>query len=238
MTDFHGEFKVFEDAADLTHRMAELIVHLLGDSISHRGRASLVVSGGTTPVALFEVLSGADLTWEKVVISLADERWVDTGSPDSNEYMVRTHLLKNKAAAARFIGLKTTDGAAGAGETACAMRIRQIPAPFDLLILGMGDDGHTASLFPGATALQGALNMTSERICMAVSPPAAPHDRMTLTLPALLNSRRIFVHIVGEKKRQVYQTAIAGESPEEMPIRAILGQKKVPVTIWWVPTSG
>jgi 6-phosphogluconolactonase len=178
------------------------------------------------------------LTWEKVVISLADERWVDTGSPDSNEYMVRTHLLKNKAAAARFIGLKTTDGAAGAGETACAMRIRQIPAPFDLLILGMGDDGHTASLFPGATALQGALNMTSERICMAVSPPAAPHDRMTLTLPALLNSRRIFVHIVGEKKRQVYQTAIAGESPEEMPIRAILGQKKVPVTIWWAPTFG
>ena len=238
MTDFHGEFKVFEDAADLTHRMAELIVHLLDEGIQRRGWASLVVSGGTTPVALFEVLSGADLTWEKVVISLADERWVDTGSPDSNEYMVRTHLLKNKAAAARFIGLKTTDGAAGAGETACAMRIRQIPAPFDLLILGMGDDGHTASLFPGATALQGALNMTSERICMAVSPPAAPHDRMTLTLPALLNSRRIFVHIVGEKKRQVYQTAIAGESPEEMPIRAILGQKKTPVTIWWAPTSG
>ena len=238
MTDFHGEFKVFEDAADLTHRMVELIVHLLGDSISHRGRASLVVSGGTTPVALFEVLSGADLTWEKVVISLADERWVDTGSPDSNEHLVRTHLLKNKAAAARFIGLKTPDGTAGAGEAACARRILQIPAPFDLLLLGMGDDGHTASLFPGATVLPEALNMTSDRICMAVSPPAASHDRMTLTLPALLNSRRIFMHIVGEKKRQVYETAIAGELPEEMPIRAILGQKKAPVTIWWAPTSG
>jgi len=238
MTDFHGEFKVFEDAADLTHRMAELIVHLLGDSISHRGRASLVVSGGTTPVALFEVLSGADLTWEKVVISLADERWVDTGSPDSNEHLVRTHLLKNKAAAARFIGLKTPDGTAGAGEAACARRILQIPAPFDLLLLGMGDDGHTASLFPGATVLPEALNMTSDRICMAVSPPAASHDRMTLTLPALLNSRHIFVHIVGEKKRQVYETAIAGESPEEMPIRAILGQKRAPVTIWWARTSG
>jgi len=238
MTDFHGEFKVFEDAADLTHRMAELIVHLLDEGIQRRGRASLVVSGGTTPVALFDVLSGADLTWEKVVISLADERWVDTGSPDSNEYMVRAHLLKNKAAAARFIGLKTTDGTAEAGETVCAMRICQIPAPFDLLLLGMGDDGHTASLFPGATVLPEALDMTSDRVCMAVSPPAAPHDRMTLTLPELLNSRRIFVHIVGEKKRQVYETAIAGESPEEMPIRAILGQKKMSVTIWWAPTSG
>jgi 6-phosphogluconolactonase len=238
MTDFHGEFKVYKDAADLTHQMAELVLHLLRDSIRSRGRASLVVSGGATPVALFEVLSGADLTWEKVVISLADERWVDPGNSDSNEHLVRTHLLKNKAAAARFIGLKTPDGTAEAGETVCAMRIRRIPVPFDLLILGMGDDGHTASLFPGAAALPGALNMTSDRICMAVSPPAAAHDRMTLTLPALLNSRRIFVHIVGEKKRQVYEIAIAGESPEEMPIRAILGQKKAPVTTWWAPTSG
>ncbi len=238
MTDFHGEFKAFEDAADLTRRMAELILHLLYEGIQRRGRASLVVSGGTTPVALFELLSGADLTWEKVVISLVDERWVDTGSPDSNEHLVRTHLLKNKAAAARFIGLKTPEGNAGAGEASCEKRIRQIPVPFDLLILGMGDDGHTASLFPGAGVLPGTLNMTSDRICMAVSPPAAPHDRMTLTLPALLNSRRIFVHIVGEKKRQVYETALAGKSPEEMPIRAILGQKKAPVTIWWAPTSG
>ena len=140
-----------------------------------------------------------------------------------------------RCAAAGFIGLKTPDGHAGAGEAACEKRIRQIPVPFDLLILGMGDDGHTASLFPGASALPGALDMASERTSMAVTAPAAPHDRMTLTLPALLNSRLIFVHIVGEKKRQVYEKAIAGESPEEMPIRAILGQKKVPVTVWWAP---
>jgi 6-phosphogluconolactonase len=235
VADYHGDFVAFENAAGLTRQLAERIRHLLGDSIRRRGRASLVVSGGTTPVALFEALSGADMAWEKVVVSLADERWVDPGNPASNEYLVRTRLLKNKAALARFIGLKTPEDTAGAGEAACAERICQMPVPFDLLILGMGDDGHTASLFPGATALPGALDMTSERICMAVSPPAVPHDRMTLTLPALLNSRRLFVHIVGEKKRQVYEKAIAGESTEEMPIRAILGQKKVPVTIWWAP---
>jgi 6-phosphogluconolactonase len=235
MTDCHGNFIEFGHASGLNRELTERILQLLGDSIRHRGVASLVVSGGTTPVALFEVLSGEDLPWEKVVVSLADERWVDPGSPESNEHLVRTHLLKNKAAAAWFIGLKTPEDEAGAGEAACATRIRQIPAPFDLLILGMGDDGHTASLFPGAAALPGALDMASEKICMAISPPAAPHDRMTLTLPALLNSRRIFVHIVGEKKRRVYERAIAGESPEEMPIRAILGQKTVPVTIWWAP---
>ena len=235
MTHYPWNMIEFANAFGLNRNLAERILHLLGDGIRHRGRASLVVSGGTTPMALFEALSGANLAWEKVVVSLADERWVDPGSPDSNEHLVRTHLLKNKAAAAMFIGLKTPDGNAGAGEAACEKRIRQIPVPFDLLILGMGDDGHTASLFPGAAALPGALDMASERICMAVTAPAAPHDRMTLTLPALLNSRRIFVHIVGEKKRHVYEKAIAGESPEEMPIRAILGQKKVPVTIWWAP---
>jgi len=235
MTDNHGNFIEFGHTSGLNRELTERIQQLLGDGIRHRGQASLVVSGGTTPVALFEALSGADLSWEKVVISLADERWVDPGSPDSNERLVRTHLLKNKAAAATFIGMKTPGGNAGAGEAACAMRIRQIPVPFDVLILGMGDDGHTASLFPGDAALRGALDMASEKICTSVSPPAAPHDRMTLTLPALLNSRRIFVHIVGEKKRQVYETAIAGESPEDMPIRAILNQKRVPVTIWWAP---
>ncbi len=235
MTNYQWNIIEFANAYILNRNLAERILQLLRESIRHRGRASLVVSGGTTPVALFEALSGAGMPWEKVVVSLADERWVDPASPDSNEYLVRTHLLKNKAAAATFMGLKTPEGHAGAGEAACEKRIRQISAPFDLLILGMGDDGHTASLFPGAAALPEAMDMASEKICMAVSPPAAPHDRMTLTLPALLNSRRIFLHIVGEKKRQVYEMAIAGESTEEMPIRAILSQKKVPVTIWWAP---
>ncbi|MFZ3047268.1 MAG: 6-phosphogluconolactonase [Desulfatirhabdiaceae bacterium] len=235
MTDFHGQLLVFENAADLTRQMTEQIRQLLGHSIRHRDRASLVVSGGTTPVALFEALSGADLPWEKVLISLADERWVDPGSPDSNEHLVRTHLLKNRAAAATFIGLKLPYGTAKENEVACSSRVRQIPIPVDILILGMGDDGHTASLFPGAAELSQAMYITSDRICMAIHPPAAPYDRITLTLPALLNSRQIFVHIVGEKKRQVYEMAISGESLEGMPIRAILGQKRAPVTIWWAP---
>jgi 6-phosphogluconolactonase len=156
MAEYHGEFIEFAHTSGLNRELTERIRQLLGDGIRHRGRASLVVSGGTTPVALFEALSGEDMPWEKVVVSLADERWVDPGTPDSNERLVRTHLLKNKAAAATFIGLKTPEDPAGAGEAACENRIRQIPVPFDLLILGMGDDGHTASLFPGAARKESA----------------------------------------------------------------------------------
>jgi 6-phosphogluconolactonase len=235
MTAFFGEFKTFEDSARLVRELTDRIRNLLDEGIRLRGQASLVVSGGTTPVPLFELLSHSELAWNKVVVTLADERWVETDDPDSNELLVRTHLLKNRAAAAGFIGLKTPDAAAAAGENACHQRISRVPHPFDVLILGMGGDGHTASLFPGSAALPRAMDISQKSRCMAVSPPAASHDRMTLTLPALLDSRHIIVHITGASKRQVFEKAIAGDSFAEMPIRAILAQKTVPVTVWWAP---
>ena len=235
MIAYFGEFKTFEDSALLVREMTDRIRNLLDDGIRVRGQASLVVSGGKTPVPLFESLSHSELAWDKVVVTLADERWVAPDHPDSNEHLVRMHLLKNRAAAAMFIGLKTPDSTAAAGEDACHQRICRIPRPFDVLILGMGGDGHTASLFPGSAALPRAMDISLEICCMAVSPPAAPHDRMTLTLPALIDSRHIAVHITGASKRQVYEKAIAGDSFDEMPIRAILAQKMVPVTIWWAP---
>jgi len=235
MTVFHGEFKDFDDADLLTRSLAQWIRDILSEGIRCRGRASLVVSGGTTPVPLFEILSGMDIAWEHVVITLADERWVDPDHPDSNEGLVRRHLLKNQAVAAEFVGLKTPDATALAGQETCSRRIRGVPIPFDVLILGMGGDGHTASLFPGSAALPRAMDISQKSRCMAVSPPAASHDRMTLTLPALLDSRHIIVHITGASKRQVFEKAIAGDSFAEMPIRAILAQKTVPVTVWWAP---
>jgi len=231
----YAKLKEFEDAADLTGRLTDRIKNLLGDGIGKRGRAGLVVSGGTTPVPLFEALSGTDLKWEKVFITLADERWVDPDHRHSNENLVRTHLLKNKAAGARFIGLKTPAAIAGEGEKECMQRLKQMPVPFDVLILGMGGDGHTASLFPGAASLSAALDRTSGRICMAIVPRVVSLDRMTLTLPAILNSRQIFVHITGEEKRRVYEKALAEGPLEAMPIRAILGQEAVPVTVYWAP---
>ncbi len=105
--------------------------------------------------------------------------------------------------------------------------------PFDVVILGMGDDGHTASLFPGATNLFPALDMKSGHLCMGMTPLTAPLDRITLTLPALLNSRQIFLHLVGEGKRAVYQQAQEGDDVNEMPVRSVLHQNKTPVDVFW-----
>lgn len=235
MTAYFAGFKAFTDAESLVRELTDCIRQILDEAIRLRGQASLVVSGGTTPVPLFESLSHLELAWDKVVITLADERWVAPDDPDSNERLVQMHLLKNRAVAARFIGLKTPDATAAAGEAACHQRICQIPRPFDVLILGMGGDGHTASLFPGAAALSRAMDLGQKSRCLAIAPPAAPHDRMTLTLPALLDARHIAVHITGASKRQVYEKAVAGDNFEEMPIRAILAQNDVPVTVWCAP---
>jgi 6-phosphogluconolactonase len=99
----------------------------------------------------------------------------------------------------------------------------------------MGNDGHTASLFPQAARLSEALAQDSGKLCLAITPPVAPHERMSLTLPALLHSRRIILHLVGPGKREVYEKALADGPVAEMPIRAVLRQTAAPVTVFWAP---
>lgn len=229
------EFKEFKDSATLVAVLASQVAELLRAGIRERGKASLVVSGGTTPVPFFAVLSELILDWEQVTITLADERWVESTDADSNERLVRLHLLQNRAALARFVGLKTGAATAVQGEKECGDRLALLPRPFDALILGMGNDGHTASLFPQATRLGEALDMDSGTLCLAITPPVAPHERMTLTLPALLQSRQIILHLVGSGKRTVYEKALANGPVTEMPIRAVLRQTISPVTVFWCP---
>ncbi len=229
-------FLEFSSQTALVKEITERIANSLSAAISKRGCASLAVSGGTTPMPMFEALSRVDLDWDKVVVSLVDERWVDVSDKDSNENLVRRHLLKNRAAAARFIGMKTAAVTASAGEKECAERLKQhMPMPYDVMVLGMGGDGHTASLFPGAEKLPAAVDMASGRICMAIAPATASHERMTLTLPAILNAGEIIVHISGAEKRNVYEHAISEGPVAEMPIRYVLHQEKVPVTVYWAP---
>jgi len=195
----------FTDRTSLVNELSDRIGSLLTAGITDNGQASLAVSGGSTPVELFEQLSGLDIPWQDVVITLVDERWVDPSDPDSNENLVRTHLLQNNAAAAKFRGMKNSAATASEGETACAEVLQKIHRPFDVLILGMGGDGHTASLFPGAVKLSQATDMHSGEICIGIAPVTAPHERMTLTLPEILASRQIFLHITGQDKRDVLE---------------------------------
>ncbi|NOQ46877.1 MAG: 6-phosphogluconolactonase [Desulfobulbaceae bacterium] len=229
------DFNEFPDRKSLTIELADQIGELLTRGIQHNGRASLAVSGGSTPVELFEKLSGLDIPWQKVVITLVDERWVEPTAADSNEHLVRNHLLQNRAAEATFIGMKNSAATAGAGEAECAQQLQQVAKPFDVLILGMGSDGHTASLFPGAEKLAGATDLNSGKTCMGIAPLTAPHERMTLTLPAILDSRQIYLHITGQEKNDVLQTAMAEGPANEMPIRFILRQQTTPVNVFWAP---
>ncbi|GKX61536.1 6-phosphogluconolactonase [Pragia fontium] len=223
----------FPSTDDLNRRLAQRIITELQKGITSKGKASLVVSGGKTPLGLFKLLSQQPLEWDKVTITLADERWVDCHDEASNEKLVRENLIQDQAATAQFVSLKNDsltpfDGAAGIEKS-----LKDIVKPFDVVILGMGDDGHTASLFPGAENLFPALDMKSKKLCMGMTPLTAPLDRLTLTLPALLNSRQIFLHLVGENKRVVYHQAQEGNDVNEMPVRAIIHQTQTPVDVFW-----
>ena len=238
--DYKIHFRGFKDGALLAAELACNIAYFLAAALGKRGAASLVVSGGSTPVSLFAALSQEDIDWERVRVTLADERWVDTTDSASNERLVRAHLLRNRAVAAQFVGLKTSHAVARDGEEECAARVRAIPKPFDVLVLGMGEDGHTASLFPRAAELAAATDPHSGRLCLAVRPAIAPHERMTLTLPALLASRKIILHITGKTKLHVLEQALAAEplSAEvlnDMPIRHVLARAREAVSVYWAP---
>lgn len=205
----------------------------LEEAIAARGGASLVVSGGRTPRKLFEQLRNEKLDWPKVWVTLADERWVETTSEDSNERLVREQLLIGPAAAAHFVGLKNPAPTPEAGADWATRALTRVPHPFDVVVLGMGEDGHTASLFPGSLALARALDPAATPACTAVNALAAPHARVSLNLAALLDSRRIVVHIEGEAKWHVYQRARTPGAATELPIRAVLHQREVPVDLYW-----
>jgi 6-phosphogluconolactonase len=222
----------FENSSALDTALVSKVTELLISAIKERGAASLAVSGGRTPVAFFHLLSHQVLDWSKVVVTLADERWVDANHSDSNEKLVRENLLINEAQTAKFIPLKNSAMDAVKGEIQTERAIESI-GQFTLVILGMGDDGHTASLFPGAETLALGLDMNSGRTAIAVTPPAAPHQRMSLTLPCLLNSQQIIIHISGAVKQNVLQAAQAGNDITELPIRAILNQQVAPLSIFW-----
>lgn len=224
---------LFQDQETLVAELAERITRALQKNIASHGWASLAVSGGSTPKPLFTELSHQDIFWQNVVITLVDERWVDPADSASNEQLVRQYLLQDQAAAATFIGLKNVFPTAVEGQAQCTQDLRKVPRPFTVLILGMGNDGHTASLFPGSAQLVAATDMNSGTMCMATTPAEAPHERMTLTLPTLLDADEIILHIHGLEKKSVLTKAQEEGLAEDMPIRFILRQQKTPVAVYW-----
>ena len=226
-------FKRFETRDALTEVLAQRIGDLLLADIERQGVAAIAVSGGNTPKPLFQALSNFDLPWEKVMVTLVDERWVSPEDEASNEKLVRSFFLQNLASKAQFIPHKNSAESPFQGEEALAGELAELPEQFTLVILGMGEDGHTASFFPGAETLSEAIDMDSGKLCQGVVPQTAPHARMTLTLPRLLKSQQIVLHLTGAGKLPVYEKALERGDLEALPVRTVLHQDQTPVDVYW-----
>lgn len=220
----------FPGADALAEALATRLEGLIGEALAARGRASIAVSGGRSPVALFERLSTAKLDWAGVTITLVDERCVAADDPASNERLVRDHLMQGRASAASFIPLRA-DADTAAALMAAESAIRPL-LPFDAVLLGMGEDGHTASLFPGDATLAMGLDPAGEALVLPATAPVAPHARLTLSLAAIVQSRVILLQIAGAAKQRVYQQALGNGPAQDMPIRAVLRQRGAPVEVW------
>jgi len=223
-------FHEFPSAEEAAAQLATDVAQALSEAVKKRGKASLVVSGGSTPKPFFAAFKKQALPWKHIWITLADERWVDTGSPNSNERMVREQLITGGA---HFVGLKNNAAMPAEGIAETEKQLDIIPRPYDVVILGMGEDGHTASLFPETAGLTEALALDNQHSCAAITPTHAPHQRITQTLAALLNCHKLILHITGEKKRELYEEALKPGSCLTLPVRAIVQQNKVPLEIYW-----
>lgn len=222
----------YADGDALARALAAHVAEALRARLARTGAASLAVSGGRTPARFLAALSAAPLDWHRIAVTLVDERWVPQTSDRSNAALVRAHLLTGPAAAARFVPLFTGHATPEAGLAAAAAALADLPAPFAAVVLGMGDDGHTASFFPGADNLAEITDPAAPARLAAVRAPAAGEPRITFTLPPLLAADALFLHIEGPRKRAVLETAARGE---DLPICAILAHASRPVDVVWCP---
>ena len=210
----------FANAEQLAQRLARNVAASLRQALAGNERATLAVSGGTTPQKFFEILSQQKLNWENVTITLVDERQVDESSPRSNAKLVKAALLQNEAAVARFVPLYQNPAAADV-------------ANFDVVILGMGNDGHTASFFPAGDTLALALADSAPPL-LALSAAGSGEARVTFSLPKILAAKEIILHIQGADKAATLETAMSADDIFEMPIRAVLNSGRV-IEVYWCP---
>ena len=214
----------------LASQLAEAVAEALRQDLSRQEHALLVVSGGATPVPFLRTLAACELPWSRVQVTLADERWVAPEADESNARLVRQHLLQGPAAAASFVPLTTDDPTPEQGAETVARRIAGLAWPASAVVLGMGGDGHTASLFPDSQELSLALSTAEPAVAVRAS--SQPLPRLTLSADRLHRARRHFLHITGGDKRDMLVRALAGDDVRELPIRAFLS---CPLAIYWAP---
>jgi 6-phosphogluconolactonase len=221
----------YPDRSAAAGQLAVSIAGRLRQAIAERGGASLVVSGGSSPRELFQHLSSQTLAWSRVTVIPSDERWVPVDDEQSNERLIREFLLTGPAAAARLVGLYRDTGHPAQALESVGRALAEVPQRLDVVLLGMGTDGHIASLFPQAPDIQACLDARAPCVAPALGPPA----RLSLSLEYLRNARSIDLLIFGAAKRRVFEQAQAAGPVAELPVRGILGLKNPPVCVHWAP---
>ena len=224
--------RTFDTSEALAAALARRVAAALAERLQTSPRAVLAVSGGSTPVRFFEALSEQKIDWSAVDITLVDERWVDELSQRSNARLVRNCLMRGGAATARFIPLTSPSPTPEGGIDEVAARIDALSLPLAVVVLGMGEDGHTASFFPKSDRLYEALNPSTERKVAVIRAPGAVEPRVTLTFPVLRSADLILLHIEGEAKMRALCAAEEQGPVEDMPIRAFLRGDRPLETFW------
>ena len=217
----------FPDALALGEALAERVAGDLAAALAARGRAGLALPGGTTPGPFLEALAGRSLDWARIEALPGDERWLPEDHPRSNIAMLRRHL-----AAARLLPLYREGLDAATAARHLAPQVERL-LPLDVCVLGMGADGHTASLFPGAPDLDAALDPGAPPL-MAIAAPGAPEPRLTLTAPVLQAARRAYIMIVGPDKAAALERSMAPGPAEVYPVRVLL-RRPGPIEVFCVP---
>jgi 6-phosphogluconolactonase len=228
----HVGFYSTNSSESLVIDLSQNIYEIINEAIKKRGRASMAVSGGSTPKPLFEELSLLDLDWSKVDLTLVDDRWVDADHKDSNELLVRTHFIKNKAERVNFLPLKNDEQTAKQGISLSEEGLQSFTMPFDVIILGMGEDGHTASLFPCSDELKEGMDLKTKNTLVSTNPKSAPYERISLTAKSIMEAKKVFLHLNGSSKLHTIEEAMNLSDSNKMPIYAFLDHG---LDIFWSP---
>ncbi|MBX9637636.1 MAG: 6-phosphogluconolactonase [Nitrosomonas sp.] len=218
--------RVYPDIESLSQGFAEFAAATLRDTLSHKPQATLVVPGGSTPRHYLPALAKCKLPWDRITVTLSDERWVDVNDDQSNEKLIKQHLLSHLPANTPFVGLKTAHDNPFDAIEALHQRLDSLPLPVSLTVLGLGEDGHIASLFPGMNP-----DSLSAHHCIAVAPPIAPSLRISLSLKLLAESEQIVLVVTGDSKQRLLDRV--SENPDSnLPIVWLMQRTKSAVTIF------
>lgn len=225
----------FANGAKLAKALAGTVAGALAEAIAARGKATLAVSGGSTPKRFFEALSQQPVDWDRVTLTLIDERLVPADHERSNHRLASEYLLTHLAAKAHFVPLYSDAADADQAARTAAARIDGLGLPLDVAILGMGTDGHTASFFPNGSTLDLATDPACPHSVIAIEAPGAGEPRLTLTLPRIVEAGLLLLHIEGAEKQAVLEKALEPGPADDMPVRAVLRGARKPLEIYWAP---